>query len=866
MDQRLCECMENRQGSYQFPFLWLHGDESEERILEEILAIRNCGFTAFCVESRPYEAFCEEPWWCDMGFILRKARELDMKVWLLDDKHFPTGYASGFFEKAENAHLRKKLIREVQAEAIGPMRSCKIDVAGWIDTSRERILSVIAYPHLEGGEILDAAGAIDLTDTLKDGTVYFDLPHGAWRVCTLIETDGKDGHARTFSYIDMLNKESCEAMLRAVYIPHYEHFSEYFGNTFVGFFSDEPGFLNRISTYHNKLGIFGERYPWSASLVSLIAESAGVTEREIRLLLPALWEDLGEKSALLRMHYMEAVTRLYRENFSFLLGDFCRAHGVMYIGHVIEDQNAHMRLGYGSGHYFRALDGQDMAGIDIVLTQDIPGLGNRVHRGPVCDGGRLDGSFFRYTLPKLAASHAHIDPKKKGRAMCEIFGAFGWAEGLPYMKGLADIMLASGVYYFVPHAFSAKEEDPDCPPHFYNGGKYVHYPLFSRLVGYMDRVSHLLSDSVHQADVAVFYNAEGEWTGGKNQLFSNVCATLTQGTVDFDIIPFDTLEGAKIENGRLWVGKESYGALIISESEILPYGRLSLFASFARAGLPVIFTESLPCASAERKDISSLLPTFRTVKTASLVHCLREEGLVSLSGDGLAHVRTYRAVREGVRFLVLSNENVTEDVHALLSLDEQDRACLLYEPWDNKLYRSEVREGRLNLTLEKGNMLIAIFGEEIPENIPFFTAETERVPLDVVYDIALKEEGKEDFTEYLSASGLVDITAPDRLPRFSGSVRYRTRFTAKEGYTVLDLGEVGETAEVWLNGKHLGARVNAPYKFSLKDALCKGENELEIVVVSNAAHKRRDGFSRYIFMPPTGVLGEVALCKYKLSK
>ena len=215
---------------------------------------------------------------------------------------------------------------------------------------------------------------------------------------------------------------------------------------------------------------------------------------------------------------------------------------------------------------------------------------------------------------------------------------------------------------------------------------------------------------------------------------------------------------------------------------------------------------------------------------------------------------------------MLSNEAVTEDLPLSLSLPERDGECLLYEPWDNKLYKHEVADGALSLTLEKGNLLIAVFGEEIPDGVPAFAEEKDRIPLSLIYDIALKEEGETEFTDYLSASPLVDITAPDRLPRFSGSVRYRTSFTAKEGYTVLDLGEVGETAEAWLNGTYLGARINPPYKFSLKEAIKTGENELEVIVVSNAAHKRRDGFSRYIFMPPTGILGEVSLCKYEKSK
>ena len=42
---------------------------------------------------------------------------------------------------------------------------------------------------------------------------------------------------------------------------------------------------------------------------------------------------------------MDAVTKLVRESFSRQIGDWCRAHGVQYIGHVIEDNNAHTRTG-----------------------------------------------------------------------------------------------------------------------------------------------------------------------------------------------------------------------------------------------------------------------------------------------------------------------------------------------------------------------------------------------------------------------------------------------------------------------------------------------------------------------------------------
>ena len=88
------------------------------------------------------------------------------------------------------------------------------------------------------------------------------------------------------------------------------------------------------------------------------------------------------------------------------------------------------------------------------------------------------------------------------------------------------------------------------------------------------------------------------------------------------------------------------------------------------------------------------------------------------------------------------------------------------------------------------------------------------------------------------------------------------KFRKKNDFNVIDLGQVGEVAQVWLNGKSLGTRINAPYKFSMEGALKDGENHLEIIVKSNLAHKRRDYMSGFMQIPPTGIMGEICLCKY----
>ena len=95
---------------------------------------------------------------------------------------------------------------------------------------------------------------------------------------------------------------------------------------------------------------------------------------------------------------------------------------------------------------------------------------------------------------------------------------------------------------------------------------------------------------------------------------------------------------------------------------------------------------------------------------------------------------------------------------------------------------------------------------------------------------------------------------------------YESTFDSVEGYDVIDLGQVGETAEVWLNGVYLGERINAPYKFSMAKALKSGENRLRVVVRNNLAHHNHDWLSSFMQIPPTGLLGPICLCKYGKEK
>ncbi len=97
MDSRLSDVLHGREDNYLFPFYWQRGDH-RDRIPAQIAHIRESGCRALCVESRPHPDFCGEGWWRDMDVVLAECARRGMKVWILDDKRFPTGFANGLIE------------------------------------------------------------------------------------------------------------------------------------------------------------------------------------------------------------------------------------------------------------------------------------------------------------------------------------------------------------------------------------------------------------------------------------------------------------------------------------------------------------------------------------------------------------------------------------------------------------------------------------------------------------------------------------------------------------------------------------------------------------------------------------------------
>lgn len=866
MDKKLLEVLNGEQGNYILPFFWLHG-ENEEALATELEKIRQSGIREVCVESRPHEGFGGPAWWADMDFIMSKAESLGMRVWLLDDKHFPTGAANGLI-RDKYPERRKWHIIEEHVDVTGPMTSAALQVHDReaLAENEAELLGAYAYRRINGETW--SAEAIKLTGFVRGGFLYWNVPEGSYRIVLLYKTRaGAAPHQR--DYIHMIDPASVDTLIEAVYEPHYERYKAYFGGTFAGFFSDEPSFGNGMSRsigcepgfYESKLGYPAMALPWRDDLPRLLAEKLG---EEAGPLLAGLWFVLGDEVSRIRTAYMDVVTALYRDSFSRKLGEWCRERGVSYIGHIIEDMNAHARLGCSAGHFFRSMDGQDMAGIDVVLHQILPGSADGAHASS-CWGEKADPAFFHYMLAKLGASHAHIDPLKKGRAMCEMYGAYGWAEGLPMMKWLTDHMLVRGINHFVPHAFSPKFPDPDCPPHFYAAGHNPQYRDFKVLMDYTNKMSHLLSDGRHVASAAILYHAEAEWSGGRYMLSEVPAKALYDRQIDYDIVPIDAiLSDTSVSDGKLHLHQEDYDCLIVPYAACLPYSFLRRASELAAAGLCVLFIDGLPERATGGEEVGPLLAT------SPFVVCLAAELADEMERRGFAEIRisphhpllrAYHYVREETHYFMFFNESLSDTISASISTSCEGPYAQL-DLLQGRATRGETRDGAFELVIAPYESALIIFGAGLPEmeQLPAVSDGGDWEELDATYRIELAEATEVPiYTLYREAGTLTNIAGQDENPTFGGWVRYSTFFESDGSFDELDLGIVGETATVTLNGKPLGTRICPPYCFNCREAIRSGENKLEVEVATTLAYRVRDPYSRYLMLPPAGLLGPVRL-------
>lgn len=852
--------------NHVLPFLWLKG-EAHETITEYLEQIAGADIREVCLESRTHPDYCRDGWWSDLHFIIGECKRLGLKIWLLDDAHFPTGYANGALagDGADPA-LKKTVLKHRAVTFVGPQPSTTIKLGNLMDPT-ERFVGAAAFDA--AGTPLDLALAVEHGDDGAPARLRFDAPAGVTTI-ELYVTSQKTGFRD--EYINMADGASCRMLIDAVYEPTFEHLGDEFGKTILGFFTDEPGFMNEKGTTLDDastssfIGRSDLAVPWSDELARRLHDA--LSENWLTKL-HGLWTREAD-GAQVRHAYMDIATQLYRACFDEQIGDWCRTHGVMHIGHVIEDKSCHTRLGQGAGHYFRAVAGQDMAGVDVVINQLAPGI----DRGRYSYfHGAWNMEFFTYALAKLGSSAARLDPKKQGRCMAEVFGAFGWHEGLREMKWIADHMLVRGVNWFTPHAFSmAPFPDWDCPPHFYAHGNNPQWPHFGQLMRYMNRMATLLSGGAAARPVAILYHADAEWAGNAMPV-ERVAAELTRAQIDFDFVPAEAFENEEryevsIADGTFAVNGCRYQAFVMPGASFIGAVTARAVGRMMAAGVMALAVDEVPGALYDA-DGAAELSGLAATPLADVAAALARAGLQTVVTDTpQPWLRALRYERAGETYVMLVNEHPRESICCTVSLP-QDK-CLCGTRLDLLNSTKPVAfDGVLELAPYESCVVVLEASGAIEPADCTDTSTRATLALDISHSwtVALSPAGSDGaFGEPQKLERLCDLTA-EQFPGVCGTFRYRTSFELADdlAHTVIDLGDVYEVATLTLDGQTLGTRICPPYRFAT-GALTAGAHELAIDVINTLDHATSDIFALTEPVAPSGVLGPVTLLGQNLPK
>jgi hypothetical protein len=247
------------------------------------------------------------------------------------------------------------------------------------------------------------------------------------------------------------------------------------------------------------------------------------------------------------------------------------------------------------------------------------------------------------------------------------------------------------------------------------------------------------------------------------------------------------------------------------------------------------------------------------VKQAELIQSGPEEFYeldkreIQLKDEGLRYIRKeYR----GEYLYFISNLANSFDEGWIYIDDLKTDALLLIDPLTGKKAcastRPKWRGLEVYLQLPPGKSIILLTGQEeackeIADRDAYYINNKAGFPINGPWEIRFTE-GQPERPDSIVLSTLLSWTdfGDGRNASYSGKAEYSHRFDLPEGYIgaqhyYLRLGDVRETARVWLNGRDLGLLWCAPFELIVPPGLLKASgNELVIEVQNLSANRIAD--------------------------
>jgi hypothetical protein len=553
------------------PFWFWNGEMDEKEMEWQMREYKDKGIPGLFIHGRFGEkiGYLSETWFERVKFAVEKAKEIGIDIWIYDEMNWPSGTAERKVLK-QYPHLTQKYLELVALNVDGPLFTfLEATDSRYVNTGDSKPIAAFACTNKEYQTKIEKL--IDLTPNLSFNKVIpWEAPDGRWRLLYFLEKEVP-------YYIDTLNPESTNRFIELTHEGYKKAVGKDFGSIVPGFFTDEP------AMHYYQVGVDNFVVPWSGQMFKIFREKRGY---DLKPYLPALYLDMGEKTAKIRYDFWRTLTEQYAETYYRRIRNWCEENSVLFTGHVLFEEWLRLQARC-EGNIFKYLKEMHITGVDHLY----PKIGTRKEPD-------------QHVALKLASSAAHHFGS--ARLLCESMGGTYWDCTLERMKWIANWEYVLGVNLFNNHGYHYSiegERKRDWPPsQFYH---HTWWKYYNRFTDYMARLGHVLSGGTHVAKLLILYPINSIWTNyvpqkpGKlskmmERNFNQLTDTLLRLHYDFDYVDEDVLSEAAVKNGKIIIRGEEFELLILPPLTHIKKSSWQKIKKFVNGGGRVIADTILP--------------------------------------------------------------------------------------------------------------------------------------------------------------------------------------------------------------------------------------------------------------------------------
>jgi hypothetical protein len=534
------------------PYYGLNGAVDETVIRRDLDTMKKLGYQAVTVQagySMPF-AYLSPEYFTFFRMFVDEAKKRNMRVWIVDDAGYPSGFAGGKFSELKPEMRMQALVVAQKIPAVAG-EAVKATVTN-------TTVAVSAINAEDGATV-----AIPVTDH----AITWTAPTGHWTVMVVEhqfktsptrsdtnKTRVKDGSQSLEDYLD---PAATSQYLAFTHEQYKKAVGDEFGKTIMGFRGDEPDYsINGL--------------PWTPKFFERFMQVKGY---DVRPYLAAFLQPRGTKlteaQRRAKADYYDVFSQMFRDGFFKPQGDWCAANHLEYQVHLNHEE-MEMDLTRSEGEFLRDMQYVQVPGIDSIWHQ--------IWKDTVSD------------FPRLAASASHVYGHP--RAFTESFAAYRPAPDVEMARYILNEQFVRGVNLVETMYFPASSS-PGA-----HKSAYMEDPGYPALLSYVQRMSYLLSMGRPTASVALYLPSSSMWMGdaAADAAFVSMERMLSERQIDFDIVNDDALaKDLAAGHGTLATPSGNrYGTIILPNVSLLSQAALARLRVVANGGGRVLFVGRVP--------------------------------------------------------------------------------------------------------------------------------------------------------------------------------------------------------------------------------------------------------------------------------